>query len=187
MTAHPMGSDTTGESPVDRLAELIDALDEHVQTAELRVRRSEGNRISILYVHAIYALLIAPAFAAIGEEGMKGQIWTVMRMVPGAPYSVALIMFLGGFILAVSTTLASREWELVGLGLLIVWYGMVSVSFAGSIIIWLAGPELGPPPSFYAPLVYAHFLTIMLVHTYTLRRMIRASRLRKLIVERRGR
>jgi hypothetical protein len=172
----PMSNDDNFDSPVDRLADLIDALDAHVRSAEGVVRRSEGNRVSILYVHAIFALLIAPAFAAIGQAGMTGPIWSVARAIPGTPGSLAFIMFAGGLILTVGATFANRRLEMLGLGFLISWYATVSISFALSIGSWLIGDHAGPRPGFYAPLVYAHFMTIMLVHCWTLRKMLRAAR-----------
>ncbi len=172
-------SSAAGDSPVDRLADLIDALDDHVHAAERAVRRSEGNRIGILYVHAVYALLIAPAFAAIGEEGMAGPIWAVLRLLPGAPYSLAAVMFTGGVILSVATTLRNRVWELVGLLLLMIWYAVVAGSFGTAMLVWVATGGTGPRPAPYAPLVYSHFLTIMLVHCWTLRKMIRSSARRR--------
>jgi hypothetical protein len=169
-----MDSDA-GRSPVDRLADLIDALDDHVRAAETTVQRSEGNRIGILYVHALFAVAIGPAFAAIGKQGMNGPIWRAMRDLPGAPYSLGAIMFLGGIILTVATTLRSRLWEIVGLCLLVVWYGTVAVTFGASILLWAIGGRQGTQPGFYAPLVYLHFLAIMLVHCWTLRKMMRGD------------
>lgn len=174
MTDFLMDSDA-GRTPVDRLADLIDALDDHVRAAETTVRRSEGNRIGILYVHALFAVAIGPAFAAIGKEGMNGPIWRAMRDLPGAPYSLGAIMFLGGIILTIATTLRSRLWEIVGLCLLVVWYGTVAVTFGASILLWAIGGRQGMQPGFYAPLVYLHFLAIMLVHCWTLRKMMRGD------------
>jgi hypothetical protein len=168
-----------GSNPAEQLADLLDALDDHVRAAEGAVRRSEGNRISILYVHAVYALLIAPAFAAIGKEGMNGPTWSVLRLFPGAPYSLAAVMFLGGLVLVVATTFANRVWELVGLLLLMFWYAAVAGSFGAAMIVWMVTGGGGPRPAAYAPLVYSHFLTIMLVHCWTLRRMIRAAARRR--------
>lgn len=173
MTVYPNQSDMPADNAVDRLADLFDAMETHVKSADRAVRRSEGNRIGILYVHAVYALLIAPAFAALGRKGMTGTIWAVMRQIPGAPYSLAMVMFLGGLVLTVATTFRSRPWEIAGLALLILWYGTVAASFAAAIMMWVFSDHRAPQPSLYAPLVYSHFLTIMLVHCYTLRRMLR--------------
>lgn len=174
MTVCPIQSDD-GFNPRDRLADLIDALDDHVRAAEKKVRRSEGNRIGILYVHALFAVAIGPAFAAIGKHGMNGPIWRAMRDIPGAPYSLGLIMFLGGVILTIATTLRNRQWEIVGLLMLVSWYGTVAVTFAASIVLWLLAGRTGMQPGFYAPLVYLHFMAIMLVHCWTLRKMIRGD------------
>lgn len=175
MTTYPMGSEDDGYNPVDRLADLIDALDDHVRAAESTVRRSEGNRIGILYVHALFAVAIGPAFAAIGKHGMAGPIWRAMRDIPGAPYSLGAVMFTGGVILTIATTLRNRAWEIIGLIMLVVWYGTVAVTFGASIALWLVGGRTGTQPGFYAPLVYLHFMAIMLVHCWTLRRMMRAG------------
>lgn len=173
MTAMPMPSN--GSDPVAALADLIDAMDDHVRTSEAAQRRSEGNRISILYVHALFALMIAPAFAAYGREAMTGPIWVLIRSLPGTPGTLALIMFLGGLILAIATTLRDRIWEMVGLGFLIVWYGTISFSFSVAVLVWILEGGNGPKPGLYAPLVYGHFAVIMLVHCHTLRRMMMAS------------
>ncbi len=174
MTAAPMPSGA-GNDPVGALADLIDALDDHMRTSEADKRRAEGNRISILYVHALFALMIAPAFAALGRKGMSGPIWVLIKSMPGTPGSLALIMFLGGLILAIATTLRDRVWEMVGLGFLIMWYGAISFSFAVAVLVWIIGGGPGPRPGLYAPLIYAHFAVIMLVHCHTLRRMMLAS------------
>jgi hypothetical protein len=169
-----MDSDT-GRSPVDRLADLIDALDDHVRAVDQTARRSERNRIGILYVHALFAVAIGPAFAAIGKQGMHGPIWRAMRDLPGAPYSLGAVMFLGGVILTIATTLRNRPWEIVGLVLLVIWYLTVAITFAASIVLWVVGGRTGQQPGFYAPLVYLHFTAIMLVHCGTLRKMMRSD------------
>lgn len=175
MTLYPMQSEDDGFNPTTRLADLIDALDEHIRAADMTVRRSEGNRIGILYVHALFAVAIGPAFAAIGRHGMNGPIWRAMRDIPGAPYSLGAIMFLGGVVLTIATTLRSRVWEIIGLCMLVVWYCTVAVTFAASIFLWVLSDRSGPQPGFYAPLVYFHFMAIMLVHCWTLRKMIRSD------------
>jgi hypothetical protein len=176
MTAVPMaGAGDNGNDPVSALADLFDVMDGRIRKTDALARRSESNRLSILYVHALFALLIAPTFAALGKEGMTSSIWALIKQMPGTPGSLALIMFLGGLILAIATTLRDRVWEMVGLGFLIMWYGTISFSFAVGIIVWLLGGGDGPRPGLYAPLVYAHFAVIMLVHCNTLRRMMVAS------------
>jgi hypothetical protein len=160
MTAVPMaGAGDNGNDPVSALADLFDVMDGRIRKTDALARRSESNRLSILYVHALFALLIAPTFAALGKEGMTSSIWALIKQMPGTPGSLALIMFLGGLILAI----------------LIMWYGTISFSFAVGIIVWLLGGGDGPRPGLYAPLVYAHFAVIMLVHCNTLRRMMVAS------------
>jgi hypothetical protein len=175
VTVFPMSTEGVPRSPVDRLADLIDALDDHVRAADTTVRRSESNRIGILYVHGLFAVAIGPAFASIGTHGMNGPIWRAMRALPGTPYSLGLIMFLGGVILTVATTFRNRPWEIVGLILLVIWYGTVAVTFGASIALWFASGRQGMQPGFYAPLVYLHFLAVMLVHCRTLRKMIRSD------------
>lgn len=175
MTTYPMGNDGDGTGPANRLADLIDALDMHVRAADSSIRRSEGNRIGILYVHALFAVMIGPAFAAIGKNGMAGPIWRAMRDFPGAPYSLGMVMFAGGVILTIATTLRNRPWEIVGLVLLVFWYCTVAVTFGASIVLWFVEGRTGQQPGFYAPLVYCHFMAIMLVHCWTLRKMMRSD------------
>ncbi|WP_250029828.1 hypothetical protein [Paractinoplanes maris] len=162
---------------VTDLAHLLDQLDDKIRTSDATIRRSEKNRLSLLHVHALFGCLIAPLFAALGHKGMAGPTWTVARLIPGAPYTLAAILFLGGVILAVATWYRIVKWEIVGLWILMAWYSIIAASFAGAVFVWLAaGSPAGARPSFYPAAVYSHVLVILLVHQNTLLRIRRARR-----------
>lgn len=167
----------TGHDPIEALADTLDALDIHLNRAETVVKRSEANRLSLLHIHAAAAVVIGPLFASIGVEGMYGSSWRVVRLIPGAPYSLAAVLAVGGVILGVATWYRHKPAELVGLALLLTWYILIAVSFGLASLLWLAdGSRAGPRPSFYACMVYGHLAVIMAVHMRTLRRMRRGPR-----------
>lgn len=177
MTATSMSAE---EGPVDRLAAALDGLEALVVSADAKAersqvvaRRSERNRLSLLHIHAAAALVIAPLFSSIGEQGMQGPSWLVVQLIPAAPHSLAALLAVGGIILGVATWFRHKTGEMLGLLLLTAWYLVIAVSFGVASLVWLADTPDGPRPSFYAPAVYFHLAVIMLVHLRTLRRMRR--------------
>lgn len=183
MTTYPLGNGSTrpsysvnnGEDPILALAKTLDSLDVHINVVEGKAKRNESNRLTMLHLHALAAMIIGPLFGAIGHDGMRGVNWVLVRYIPGAPYSMAVVMFTGGVILAVATTRRDLRWEMVGLWMLLVWYFTLAASFAGACLIWLAGaaPVGSGRPSLYAPAVYFHLTGVMFVHLRTLRKMAR--------------
>lgn len=165
-----------GEDTIDALAKTLDALDEHLQSSDATARRSERNRLSLLHVHSVAAVVIAPLFAALGREGMRGPSWTVAKLIPGAPYTLALVLGVGGVLLGVATWYRRLGWELVGLWVLMGWYATIAVSFFGAVVVWLIQGQPEGRPSFYAGAVYAHVCVILWVHRTTLTRIRRAGR-----------
>lgn len=167
---------TGQEDAIAALAHTLDSLDSHIRTVDATAKRSEKNRLSMLHLHAAAAVVIGPLFAAIGRDGMVGATWTVTRMIPGAPFTLGVILFVGGAILGPATWFRVLFWEKIGLWMLLVWYATIAVSFAAAVVLWLL--QGAPPnrPALYAPAVYAHLAIIMVVHLTTLRRIARSRR-----------
>ncbi|MEU1761320.1 hypothetical protein [Micromonospora sp. NPDC005652] len=166
-----------GDNPIDALASTLDALDRHLHRADVVIKRSESNRLSLLHIHAAAALVIAPLFWSIGSAGMTGPSWVVLRAIPGMPGSLAVVLAVGGLVLAVSTTLRHKRVEIVGLAMLLAWYLTIAVGFGAASVVWVAGSNSpAQRPSFYAAAVYTHLAVIMAVHIRTLRRMSRRRR-----------
>jgi hypothetical protein len=167
----------TGD-PIGRLTEYLDALDDHIQAVDGELHREVDNRLTLLHLHAFAGMLIAPSFAAIGRDGMTAPIWSIVRQIPGAPYSLAALMFTGAVILGIATTYRNLRWETVGLVMILAWYAILTVSFGGAVTLWLASgrPAVPGPPGFYAPFVYLHLTAVMTVHLVTLRRKMRLQR-----------
>jgi hypothetical protein len=161
---------------LDGLEALVHSVDDSARQSRAVARRSESNRLSLLHIHAAAALIIAPLFALLGREGMQGPSWTVVRLIPAAPYSLAVLLAVGGVVLGVATWHRHKPAEMLGLWLLLSWYVTISVSFAGAALLWLVDSDhTGPKPSFYPPAVYLHLSVIMAVHLRTLRRMRRGD------------
>jgi hypothetical protein len=167
---------TGGEETIDALARTLDALDEHLRDSDAVVRRSERNRLSLLHVHALAAVVIAPLFALLGRDGMAGPSWAVARFIPGAPYTLAVLLGIGGVILGVATWYRRVGWELVGLWVLMCWYATIAASFAGAVLVWFAEGRPPQRPSFYAAAVYAHIGIVLWVHRMTLAKIRRGRR-----------
>lgn len=165
-----------GEDTIDALARTLDALDDHLRLSDATVRREQRNRLGLLHVHAAAAVVIAPLFAALGPDGMTGATWAVARLIPGAPYTLAALLMVGGVILGTATWYRRVGWELVGLWVLMSWYAIIAVSFGGAVLLWFADGRPPQRPSFYAPAVYAHVGVILWVHRMTLVRIRRGQR-----------
>lgn len=166
------------EDPILALCDLIDTIEGHIATTKTSLHRNERNRLNLLTVHAIAALLIAPQFAA-SAPTMVGTTWQWLRHIPWWPYSMACLMGAGGIILLPATFFRARRWEMVGLNMLAAWYLIIAVGFGGPQIPWtlrllrsmLSGHPQPTPISLYAWNVYGHLSAIMLVHLATLHRI----------------
>lgn len=159
---------------IARLAYTLDSLDLQIRTVDAKAKRSEKNRLSMLHLHALAACVIAPLFASLGREGMAGPAWVLARNIPYAPYSLAALLLTGGIILGYATWHRMIRWEMLGLWMLLSWYGILALSFAGAQIVWIANQGPGPRPALYGPAVYSHLTIVMMVHLRTLRRMARS-------------
>lgn len=171
----PIGADEAAT----KLAELLAALDASVKHDAVRMKRTESNRINMLVVHAVTALVVPPLFALNGPY-MTGPTWEWLVRIPAFPFSFAGLLWLGGAILLPAALARRGRWEMAGLWLISIWYLTLSVGFGLPVVAYshhlLAGHRLPPMPTFYAWVVYAHLAIIMQVHLHTLRRMIRARR-----------
>lgn len=167
----------TTDDKIAQLAAALDDVDQHVRAVDATARRSENNRLNMLHLHAVAAALIGLLFAAIDPAVMTGTNWVVIKMIPGAPVTLGLFMFLGGMILGPATWYRHLRWEKVGLWIIMAWYATIALSFGTATLLWLS--EEAPsktPPAFYAPMVYLHLTCVMLVHLFTLNRMTRLGR-----------
>lgn len=177
MTAPPARPDTAG----DQLSKLLDGIQERVHTSQRIARIDERSRLTLLFGHAIFAMLVVPGFALLSQTGMSSPSFVVLRNIPGAPYTLATWIGLAGVALAVAALYQHRLGEFWSLGALLLWYAMFSVSLIAAIAVWAAPAiEAGGVahftahldwrhgPALYAPVVYAHLAYAMGGHMRTL-------------------
>lgn len=161
--------------PIEVMTEIVDGFAHYVDSAERQVREGRKYRVNLLWVHAVAALLMAPAFAGLGRSGMVGATWIYLRHVPGAPYSIAICLGIGGLVLGIGCLRLDRKMEAVGLLFLAAFYLTIAVGFGLANVAWYRGLIPGPKPAPYAPVLYLHLTVIMAVHINTLLRLIRRS------------
>ncbi len=178
MTAH------VPPQPEDQLADVLAALQAHVDDAQIHARQEaevaksdRSNRFTLLYVHAFFAILVAPLCVWHGiVTGLSGPSWSVARAIPGVPYSIGTVLFAGGVILALATAARSRAWIIAGLAAILSWYVIIALTFSGAVVLWLdAGAPLARQqvPATYAVLVYAGYAAILGIHLRTVVRAVR--------------
>lgn len=160
-------------NPVDALADLFDSLDTHVTAANRHARLDEGNRLTLLFGHGIFGVLVGPGFALLVKSGMAAPSFVILRHIPGAPISLAAWITVAGAVLAVATFRRQRIAEYWALAAMAAWYLITATSYVGAIALWLATP--GPPdwthaPTLFAQMVYLHLAYALLSHMRTLRR-----------------
>lgn len=161
--------------PVEVMTEMFDSFKTYADRSQQSETNSVKYRLNLLWIHATAALLIAPLFAAIGQGGMKGPSFEVMRHIPGAPGSVAVIIGLSGFILGLGCVLRAKKMEIAGLVGLTIWYLLIVTTFGGAVLHWFAdGSPKDRVPALYSPVLYGHFAVIMIAHMINL---IRARRI----------
>ena len=172
---------TEAEQAVDQLTDLLDGIEQRVTERHRIADLDERNRLTLLFGHAIFAMLVVPGFALLSKSGMSGPSFIIIRTVPGAPFSLAAWIGLAGFVLAVATIHRTRRGEFYALIALCAWYVMFSVSLMAAIAVWMAPAvevggitgfvghlEWGRGPAIYAPIVYAHLAYAMGGHIRTL-------------------
>ncbi len=174
------GPEPSANELLGELIDLVRATDDEARAARRTARRAERNRIGMLYIHSLAALAIAPLFAV---AAIDSPAFAAMRQIPGAPYSVAVVLGIGGILLSVSAAGGHRMVAFAGLGLLAAWYATMAVTFALSAAVWSAGhhpdslteavelliADTRGKPSVYAVPLYAHFCAVMVRHMMTLR------------------
>ncbi len=171
--------DESNHDPVDDMADTLDVLYDIVERSGGTVKRSEGNRLSLLYLHALFALFISPLFMlwGFGPNAMKTTTWQVARAIPGQSTTLAALLFLGGAVLLLGTATRSPRWAGTGLMLILIWYSIIAVTFAAAIILWvLNGSPDATQPALYAPGVYAHLAAVMVIHLTTVWKMVHKGR-----------
>jgi|ERR1043165_5420693 uncharacterized membrane protein YhdT len=176
-----MRPDPREEDALNQLTELLDGIEERVESGHRIAVLDERNRITLLFGHAIFAILVAPGFAMITKTSMSSPSFVLVRNVPGAPYSFAVWIGLAGLGLAIATMHRHRRGEFYALAALFIWYVAFSVSLIGAIAVWSAPAihagglsgfsghlDWKRAPSLYAPIVYAHLAYAMAGHMNTL-------------------
>lgn len=158
---------------VEALARTLESLDAHIRKADDGVRRATRYRLSILHLHAAFAVYIGMQFATLTPEQTSGPTWILIRNVPGMPVLPASVLFIGGVILGTATWRRVLVWEMVGLSMLLLWYVLIAVSFGGALLWWQLGwlPPGTVRPAPYAHGVYAHLACMMVVHLVVLLRL----------------
>lgn len=157
---------------VDVMGEIMDGFTEYVSRAERQARGNRKYRLSLLWVHGFAALLMGPAFALLGKEGMAGGSWYFLRQIPGMPYTLAVILTIGGFILTAGVIAGYRPAEAFGLVLLALFYLTIGIGFGLAVIGWFTGNLSATKPAPYAPILYMHMTIIMIVHVGTILRLM---------------
>lgn len=164
---------STERDPIDVMVDIMDGFSEYVLRTEEAVLRGRRYRLNLLWVHAVYALLMGPAFMSLGPAGVASTAFTHLRQIPGSYISVGGTLTVGGFILGIGCILRNRRVEQFGLVLLIGFYFTICVIFSWANIDWYTGRIGGNKPAPYAPVLYAHLTTIMIIHWWTLRNLLR--------------
>jgi uncharacterized membrane protein YhdT len=172
------------DEAVRELTELLDGIEERVESTRRVAVLDERNRLNLLFGHAIFAMMVAPGFALLYHTGMASASFTVARRIPGAPFSLAAWIFAGGLMLAVTTYHRYRTGEYAALAVLLAWYLMFSISLIAAVAVWLtaaivAGGLTGfsehldwsHAPAIYAPVVYMHLAYAMGGHMRTIRKL----------------
>ena len=154
---------TEARDPIETLAEIVDEFADIMEGADRTVWRYIHYRHSLLWIHAIAAILMASAFAATGREGLIGPSFRFLSAIPGSPWSLAVLLGVGGFLLAIGLIFDRFPVKRVGLAMLAVFYTLIAVSLAVPIYSWAVG-DIVAKPTLYGPILYFHLSAIMIVH-----------------------
>lgn len=181
MSRHGTDRGDRNEKTITQLTELLDGIERRVTTSQRIAALDERNRLTLLFGHALFAMLVVPGFALLSQSGMSSPSFAVAKQVPGAPYSLAVWIGVGGFALAVATVHRNRRGEFYALAVLGAWYVMFSISLMAAIAMWMSPAvesagitgfvgdlDWTRAPSIYAPVVYGHLAYAMGEHMRTL-------------------
>jgi uncharacterized membrane protein len=180
VTGRPGDPDRADEA-VHQLTDLLDGIQHRVDSSHKIAGIDERNRLTLLFGHAIFAMLVMPGFALLSKTSMSSPSFVALRHIPSAPYSLAVWIGLAGLVLAVATLHRNRRAEFWALTGLLLWYVTFSVSLIAAIAVWAAPTieayglahtvdhlDWGHAPAIYAPVVYAHLAYAMAGHMHTL-------------------
>lgn len=148
---------------VDQMVDIVDGLEDYILHSDTVKRHGTRYRLNLLWVHAFAALCMAPLLAATGRDGMTGPSFAFLRTVPGAPFSIAVILGVGGLILGLGCVFRAKRTEIAGLLCLGMFYVLFGASFTVVPVRWLLEEQATKPP-LYSPIVYGHLAVIMIMH-----------------------
>lgn len=170
----PDGGDDHDVDAIEVLSDLVDGFTEYASRAERQALAGRKYRVHLLWIHSLFALVMAPAFAMLGQQGLAAPAFSHIAQIPYAPISLATVLGIGGMVTGVGCIFLNRPVELIGLVFLGMFYATLAFGFGWSVIDWYTGPMTAPAkPAPYAPILYLHLTTIMAIHCGTLSRLIR--------------
>ncbi len=156
---------------LDRIESAQAVQDERLKEYETRRFDNEVNRITLLYIHGGFGLLIALVFPFYGA--LQGVGFRLLQLFPWHPGWWALVMGIGSMILLPAVATRAKRLELLGLRLITLFYVLISANFLYSFIDWLAAGRPGIGPAAYAIFVYLHVSAIMIIQINTLQKLIK--------------
>lgn len=175
MTAWPTHRNT---DPVTSLAALLNALDTDRKAARATAKRDESDRLRILMVHGLFALVVAPLFLVYSTtNGLTSASWTLLRSIPGAPHTVAAWLFTAGILVMLGSAAKVRRLAAAGLVLMAGWYLSFASTFTYAVWLWWHnGADPSKMPALYAGPAYAHFSVLVALQLITaLRTKVRSE------------
>lgn len=137
-------------------------------------RRATRSRLSLLHIHAVTGIAVGSGVIANGPEGIGSPAYAIIRMVPGAPFTVGAILVILGLVLAVATWRRDVAVEMVAAGGIVIWYLMFATSFVGAMISWQLDPQ-GQKPSWQGMFSYYGWAALLIAHLRILA-WVRATR-----------
>jgi hypothetical protein len=143
--------------------EIVDDFADIMRGADKTVWRFVHYRHELLWIHGICSMLMAWALAGTGRDALRSPYFILVRLIPGAPGSLAALLGLGGAIICIGLIFESFPVKRIGLAMLALFYLVIAASLAFPIFLWLTG-RFPMKPVLYSPILYLHMALIMLVH-----------------------
>lgn len=166
------------EDPYDRLESAAEAVMARAELASNRILYERGNRLGLLWVHAVVGTLAG------GQQLIYGSASQVEQITgPSARLALGPLAFLGGLVLALGLSRRPRRsipLEGVGLALLASWDLAMTAGLAYAR--WhqhdfhLLGFHTPMPPGYvpaYPVAVYGGMFALLVIHLATLRHLRR--------------